>query len=183
MSGAADETEVESDVQAPDTHPELPVDPDLEAAETTGTTPRPRPAHLSPGNIALVAAGGALGTGLRLLLQEAVPRWAGVPVVTVGINVLGAFLLGALLEAVAGPTLGERWSRRARLGLGTGALGGFTTYSSLADDTALLAGDHPGRAAAYALLTVLVGLAASVAGIRVARAGFRRGCVAIGERT
>ena len=53
-----------------------------------------------------------------------------------------------LLMILAGPVLDERWSRRVRLGLGTGALGGFTTYSSLADDTALLAGQHPGPAAA-----------------------------------
>lgn len=156
-----------------DSHPELPDDPDVEASEAVGA--RPVPAHLSPQNIALVAVGGALGTGLRLLLQQTVPHWAGVPVVTVVINVLGAFLLGALLEAVAGPVLDERWSRRVRLGLGTGALGGFTTYSSLADDTALLAGQHPGPAAAYALLTVLVGLAASIAGIRAARSLSRRG--------
>lgn len=172
-------------VPVTDSHVELPLDPDVETGETGESAEaaglRPRPAHLSPRNIALVAAGGGVGTGLRLLLQEGVPRWAGVPVVTVAINVVGAFLLGALLEAVAGPALDERWSRRARLGLGTGALGGFTTYSSLATDTAMLADPHPARAVAYALVTVLVGLAASVAGIRTARSRFRRGCVDVGS--
>lgn len=174
MSEPRPNTEVEAEPEAPDTHPELPVDPDVDAVETPGPAPRPRPAHLTPANVALVAGGGVLGTGLRLLLEQAVPHWAGVPVVTVAINVVGAFLLGALLEIVAGPALGKRWSRRVRLGLGTGALGGFTTYSSLAVDTASLTGDHPGLAVAYALGTVGVGLLASVAGIGAGRRAFRR---------
>ncbi|WP_375424346.1 fluoride efflux transporter FluC [uncultured Friedmanniella sp.] len=162
-----------------DSHAELPLDPDVEAAETAGS--RLRPVHLSARNIVLVATGGAIGTGLRLLLEQSVPRWAGVPVVTVVINVVGAFLLGALLETVANPELDERWSRRARLGFGTGVLGGFTTYSSLATDTAMLAGGgHPGPAVAYALVTVIVGLMASLGGIRAARAQSRHRAGALG---
>ena len=155
-----------------DPFPELPVDPDVEAAETTTETGvrRARPVHLAPRNIALVAMGGAVGTGLRLLLEDLVPRWGGVPVVTLAINVVGAFLLGLLLEKVADPALDERWSRRARLGLGAGGLGGFTTYSALATDTALLGHGRPGLAAAYAGGTVVAGLLASIGGITLARA-------------
>ena len=166
-----------------DPYAELPLDPDIEAVETSETGgPRPRPVHLSFANITLVAAGGAVGTGMRLLLEETVPRWASVPIVTVVINVLGAFLLGALLQAVSGPALDERWSRRARLGLGTGVLGGFTTYSSLANDTVALVGTHPAYAAAYALSTVLVGLVASVAGIAMARSSVRRRRADVGSK-
>ena len=50
-----------------------------------------------------------------------------------------------------------------------GVLGGFTTYSALATDTATLAVTHPGRAVGYALATVLVGAVASTAGIVLAR--------------
>ena len=97
-----------------------------------------RPVHLRWQYLALVAAGGAVGTALRELLMLAVPPVAEIPVATLGINVLGAFLLGALLETLArrGPDVGGR--RKLRLLLGTGALGGFTTYSSLATDTSLL---------------------------------------------
>ena len=54
----------------------------------------------------------------------------GVPVATFGINVVGAFLLSVLLELLAKHGLDIGWSRRVRLGVGTGALGGFTTYSA-----------------------------------------------------
>ena len=63
----------------------------------------------------------------------------------------------------------------ARLFVGTGFLGGFTTYSALALDTAALAGAGlAGHAAAYGLGTVVVGAAASLVGILVA-ARVRRG--------
>jgi CrcB protein len=123
--------------------------------------------------LGLVAAGGAVGTGLRYLITMLVPRWAGVPVATLAINVVGAFLLGVLLELLADRTLDTGWSRRIRLGVGTGGLGGFTTYSALATDIATLAITHPGRAAGYAAGTVLIGAIASAIGIWLARGHLR----------
>jgi CrcB protein len=92
-----------------------------------------------------------------------------VPVVIVDINVVGAFLLGLLLAALTrrGPDEGARL--RVRLLLGTGVLGGFTTYSALATDTTvLLTGGAVGPALLYALGTVLIGALASWIGIRAA---------------
>ena len=152
-------------------NPQLPLDSDLETVD--GSAGRPRPVHLSPANIALVAVGGAAGTGLRYWISAMVPHWAGVPVATLGINVVGAFLLGVLLELLAESSLDSGWSRRIRLGIGTGGLGGFTTYSALATDTVTLAAAHPGRAAGYALATVIVGAVASLAGIWLARRTLR----------
>jgi fluoride exporter len=134
---------------------------------------RPRPAHLSWANIGLVAVGGAIGTGLRHLIITLVPKWAGVPVATLGINVTGAFLLGVLLELLADHGIDTGWSRRVRLGVGTGGLGGFTTYSALATETATLTAAYPGRAIAYALGTVLIGAAASIVGIWLSRGHLR----------
>jgi fluoride exporter len=128
-----------------------------------------RPLHLSWENLGLVAVGGAAGTGLRYLITLVVPKWAGVPVATFGINVCGAFLLSLLLELLADRSLDTGWSRRMRLGLGTGGLGGFTTYSALATETVTLATVHPGRATAYALGTAIIGAAASIAGIWLSR--------------
>ena len=73
---------------------------------------------------------------------------------TLGINVVGAFLLGTLLELLADRSIDAGGSRRIRLTPGTGVLGGFTTYSALAADTATLATDHPWRAICYALATI-----------------------------
>jgi CrcB protein len=131
------------------------------------------PAHLSLANIGLVTFGGALGTGLRYLISTAVPLLAQVPVATLGVNVVGAFLLGVLLEFLADRSLDTGWSRRIRLGVGTGVLGGFTTYSTLAVDTVVLVAAHPLRAAGYALATVILGGAASIAGIWVSRGHLR----------
>ncbi|MDN5762240.1 MAG: CrcB family protein [Microlunatus sp.] len=148
-------------------NPTLPADPDLEA--DVDSAARPRASHLSLSNIALVVAGGAVGTGLRYLLGTHAPTWDGVPVATVAINVVGAFVLGALLMMLTQRSPGSVWARRVRLGGGTGVLGGFTTYSALATDTVVLAAAHPGRAVAYALTTVTVGGVASLLGIWVGR--------------
>jgi CrcB protein len=136
-------------------------------------TDRPRPAHLSWSSIGIVAVGGAAGTGLRYAITLLVPSWESVPIAIFGINVVGAFLLGALLELLADYSLDVGWSRRLRLGIGTGGLGGFTTYSAFATDTVTLAVTHPGRAIAYALGTLIIGAAASIAGIWLSRMHMR----------
>jgi len=121
-----------------------------------------------------VLLGGTAGTGLREVITLLTPRPGSVPVATVGINLVGAFLLGILLEHLArsGPDVGMR--RDLRLLLGAGVLGGFTTYSALATDTVLLwSGDSVALALLYALGTVLAGAVASWAGIAVAARRFR----------
>ncbi|MDP4334503.1 CrcB family protein [Curtobacterium sp. A7_M15] len=119
--------------------------------------------------LAVVALGGAIGTGVRAVLAAAFPAVGGISWAIFTINVVGAFCLGLLLEALAhrGPDVGRR--RRLRLFVGTGILGGFTTYSTLADDTAqLLDAGRWGAGSGYALLTVVTGLVAVVAGIGIA---------------
>ncbi|APX32915.1 hypothetical protein BH708_09530 [Brachybacterium sp. P6-10-X1] len=132
---------------------------------------RPRPAHRRPGLLALVALGGAAGTACRAGLDTEIPDVGGVSSTILLINVLGAFLLGLLLDSLArrGPDQGRR--QRMRLLLGTGFLGGFTTYSTLATHTALLMGSgSPAAGVAYGLMTVLGGGLATWAGIAVAAA-------------
>jgi fluoride exporter len=104
-----------------------------------------------------------------------VPHVAGVPLGTFVVNVVGAFVLGALLEGLArrGPDEGLR--RALRVTLGTGFCGGFTTYSAFANDTdVLLRAGQAGPALAYVLGTIVLGLAASALGIALAR-GWRTG--------
>ncbi|HET8926886.1 MAG TPA: CrcB family protein [Microbacterium sp.] len=150
---------------------DLPLDPDVDDTRT----PRPRPAHLHPGALGLVFVGGTLGTLARYLLSLVIPAWGGMPVPTFVINVTGAFLLGWLLRALShhGPDHGAR--RSLRLALGTGFLGGYTTYSAFAVDVdGLIASADIGAALLYGLATVVVGAAASFAGIALGFALPRR---------
>jgi CrcB protein len=80
-------------------------------------------------------------------------------------NVTGCFGIGVLLVV-----LGERRpdSRLLRPLLGTGVLGGYTTFSTYALETRdLLAAGRPVLAAAYLSGTLLVGLVAVVAAMRL----------------
>lgn len=139
-----------------------------------------RPPHRYPALTGLVALGGAVGSvtryGVALALPDAA-RTGGWPLATLTVNVVGAFFLGWLLEALGrrGPETPRL--RRLRLGIGTGVLGGFTTYSSLALETErLLAGGATGAALGYVAVTLVVGTAACVTGIALGarRPGARR---------
>ena len=134
---------------------------------TAGTPPaRVPPAHRRPGLVVLVAAGGAVGTAARFGLAQAWPAADGWPVATFAANVLGAFVLGWLLESLAARGPETPAVQRVRLAVGTGVLGGFTTFSSLALETErLLASGAVGQGLAYALGTLLLGYLACLAGV------------------
>lgn len=130
-----------------------------------------RPIHLRPSYLALVFTGGALGTAARAALITAFPAVNGVPYAVFLINVCAAFLLGLLLELLTnrGPDGGRR--RAIRLLLGTGLIGGFSTYRTLAAGSAvLIKAGTAGAGFCYALATVVVGAAATWSGIAFARA-------------
>lgn len=113
----------------------------------------------------LVGAGGFAGTLARYGLSVAMPDTGDWPVATLTVNVVGAFALGLLLEALARAS-DSRPSRTARLVLGTGFLGSFTTYSSLAVETErLVAGGSGGLALAYAAVSLVCGMLACVLGV------------------
>jgi CrcB protein len=115
-----------------------------------------------------VAVGGALGALARWGLLEAFPHGDGFPWATLGINVSGSALL-ALLATLA--------AVRARpllaIALGPGLLGGFTTLSTYAEETRVLAeAGRPLLAAAYVVGTLAACLAA-VALVHRVRGGHR----------
>lgn len=122
-----------------------------------------------------IFAGGAVGTAARAWLQGAVPAAPGAwPWATWGINVAGALLLGVLLETLAasGPDVG--WRRAVRLGVGTGMLGGFTTYSAFAlDIEQLLRAGAWWLGLGYAVGTLVAGVAAAAAGTWATRRALR----------
>ena len=137
------------------------------SAESTPPLREPRQPVRRPGvaEIALVAIGGAVGVAAREAIVLAVPAVNGIPVAILAINVVGAFLLGVLAEALlrAGEDSGSR--RRARLLVGTGMLGGFTTYSALAADGAVLLAADPLAGVGYTVGTLVLGALATFAGI------------------
>jgi len=118
----------------------------------------------------LILIGGALGTGIRAALVAAYPAQpGGWPWATFLINVTGAFTLGVLLETLIrrGPDSGVR--QFLRLGLGTGVLGGYTTYSTFAVEAVRLLGAGAVLIGiGYAIASVLLGLAAALAGTLLA---------------
>lgn len=147
------------------------------SADAGAPTPAPRaPLYRRPESIALVFVGGAVGTLIRFGAEQAIPSAVGEPVwSTVTVNLIGAFILGLLLEGLtrSGPDEGRR--QRIRLLVGTGACGGLTTYSSFALDTRdLLGGGFTVAAAVYVLVTVIGGLVAAIIGIGLAGKVVRR---------
>jgi CrcB protein len=122
-----------------------------------------------------VALGGLFGAAARDAVHQALPAAGGAfPWATFVVNLSGAFALGVLLEALvrAGGDRGRR--RQARLVLGTGFLGAFTTYSTLAVEADLLVrGAHAVVAVLYVAASVVGGLLTVTAGMTVAAGGHR----------
>lgn len=113
--------------------------------------------------VALVALGGAVGSLGRWAVGAVLPTAAGAPAwSTVLVNVTGAAALGALVVWLAARRPG---SRRAQPLLGTGVLGGWTTFSAAVLDvqTHLAAGHLPALALAVAVGLVVPVVAAWVA--------------------
>jgi CrcB protein len=129
----------------------------------------PEPGPLASRLVGLVAVGGALGTGARYGIEQWLPAGSGFPWGTLLANLLGALVLGVLIEMLTrrGSDTGRR--RQMRLLVGTGFCGGLTTYSTLAVETDLLIRSHrTGLAVGYALVSVVAGIVVAAIGIAVA---------------
>jgi CrcB protein len=109
--------------------------------------------------LAAVAVGGALGSAARYGLALALPPpWAAVVV-----NASGCLLIGALVAR-------HRHAVLLRAFLGTGVLGGYTTFSTASADTlALLAAGAVGPVVLHAAGTAATCVAAVLVGLRLGR--------------
>ena len=119
----------------------------------------------SPVALLLVMAGGAIGVAARAVLT--VPFVAGhpltVPAITVGVNIVGSLLLGVVVGR-----LDDRHPR-LRVFLGTGVLGGFTTYSAFAMQTVTTSAAAPIVGLALIAVSLFGGVLAAALGLVVGR--------------
>ena len=150
---------------------QLPIDSDLTETDigTLGEVRAHRPVHMHPGFVLVVITGGVFGALARYGFSTVLPAPGWWPLPTLIINLTGALLLGVLLEALVrrGPDAGRL--RVIRLLAGTGFMGAFTTYSTLALDTnTLLGAGRTTDALIYVAATLLGGAIATMAGIRAA---------------
>ena len=116
-----------------------------------------------------VALGSAIGGVARFLLGTLIQERAGgtFPTGTLLVNVTGSLLLGFLLRYALGSTA---VSPETRALLTTGVCGGYTTFSTFSYETiALLEEGQHQRAALYIALSVVLSLAACLAGVIIAR--------------
>ena len=107
--------------------------------------------------------GGGIGAGVRYLLDGAIIRGRkdAFPLGILVVNIVGSFLLG-LLTGV--PQVSPAWLAI----VGTGVLGGFTTFSTVAVETVLLAQRRRRDWAWVNLLgTFLVCLVAAAVGLAI----------------
>jgi CrcB protein len=107
-----------------------------------------------------VAVAGALGALVRWRIGVAVGVRS-FPWATLGVNVVGCFVLAAVL---AGPGA-SRWSPTTSTAVAVGLLGAFTTFSTFGYETfTFLRTDQIGKAASYVGLSLAAGLAATALG-------------------
>jgi CrcB protein len=123
--------------------------------------------------ILFAAAGGALGAGLRHVINTAFLAWLGpgFPWATLTVNVAGSLLMGALVQGLL-PYDGG--SSALRVFLATGILGGFTTFSAFSLDAWVLYERQEHVAlAVYVAVSMLLSIAALVVGMAFVRSVMR----------
>ena len=135
------------------------VDPDL-----------PPPGPHAPTAVAatVVGLGGAVGALARTGIADLWPHPArGWPWSTLVVNATGSALLGVLLVVLARRFPRDRYARPL---LGTGILGGYTTFSTFSVDAAqLVRFDRPGVALGYVVASIAAILLGCVLGLGLAR--------------
>lgn len=117
----------------------------------------------------LIGIGGLLGSILRYWF-EGVPIYhyhENVPLNTLFINITGSFVLALILTIAF-----DVWEFKAdiRLGIATGFIGAYTTFSTLCKETVgLLYQGNYFSAISYIAVSTMVGIAAAYFGVVVAR--------------
>ncbi|WP_150307061.1 fluoride efflux transporter FluC [Planctomonas psychrotolerans] len=119
---------------------------------------------MTPLLFAGIAVAGGLGAACRLFVDALVRSRIRTrfPVGTLLINVTGSFLLGLVVTAVIGQALPAGWG----LVLGTGLLGGYTTFSTASVETVRLMTDRRyGLALGSSVGMLIAGMGAGALGL------------------
>ena len=114
----------------------------------------------------LVGLGGMAGSMLRYFFSVNI-KPGGFPYATFAVNLLGCLLIGVIMGiAVKAGWNNQNW----RLFLAAGFCGGFTTFSAFSLECIQLLQQHRYQAVAvYIALSIILGLAATFAGIQLAK--------------
>jgi fluoride exporter len=116
-----------------------------------------------------ICIGGILGAIARYLIKGIHLYYyhGNVPINTLFINITGSFILVFVLTVAF-----EVWEfdQDIRLGIATGFLGAYTTFSTLCKETAgLMKEGFYFSAISYVAVSAILGIAAAYLGLRVAR--------------
>jgi len=115
--------------------------------------------------LALVGFGGSVGAVLRYVISGYAQQFspgAAFPLGTLAVNVIGCFVIGALSQLADSRGV---FTTESRLLLFTGVLGGYTTFSSFANETInLLREGQTGGALLNVGLQIGAGLVALLVG-------------------
>ena len=114
--------------------------------------------------VLLIGLGGFIGAISRYLLSLLIQNkfFSTFPYGTLGVNILGCFLIGIVYALSDRGNVTQEW----RLFLATGVLGGFTTFSSFSNETVgMLRDSQYGNALLYVGLSLFIGLLATIGGI------------------
>lgn len=120
--------------------------------------------------ILAIAAGGAIGAVARHLVSAQAAAWfgSGFPIGTLAVNVIGSFIMGALVETMA---LAWSASGEIRAFLTVGILGAFTTFSAFSLDVAVLTQRGEALSAGlYVVASVTLSIGALFLGLAAMRA-------------
>ena len=112
-----------------------------------------------------VALGGAIGAAARYGVGVALVRPGAFPIGVLAVNIIGSFLMGLIVVY-----LGQKMLSHLNPFLMTGILGGFTTFSAFSLEAyTLFERGEVGQAVIYVIASVVLSIAALIAGIFIMR--------------
>lgn len=117
-------------------------------------------------SILIVGFGGMIGSILRFVLALLI-RPTNFPIATFAVNIIGCFVIGIVMGLAArSGAFDDNW----KLFLATGICGGFTTFSAFSYECIqLMDQQRYATMFAYISLSVVLGLAATFAGVQLAK--------------